>query len=58
LFVRVSVARTSGRHNNYVTIEQAPGDSDADLFVKAVREYRYRHGDNEQIVAIDLLPNQ
>jgi hypothetical protein len=60
LLVRVSVltphART--RHTNYVTIEQAPTDTDADLFVKAVREYRHRHGPTERIAAIDLFPNQ
>ena len=59
LLVRVSLLRTHGtRHNNYVTIEQTASDSDADLFVKAVREYRYRHGPTERIAAIDLFPNQ
>jgi hypothetical protein len=58
LLVRVSLVRSQGRrHNNYVTIEQAPSDTDADLFVKAVREYRHRHGPTERIAAIDLLPN-
>jgi hypothetical protein len=60
LLVRLSVltphART--RHDSYVRIERTASDSDADLFLKAVREYRHGHGNVEQIVAIDLLPNQ
>ncbi|HEY7427127.1 MAG TPA: hypothetical protein VH682_23030 [Gemmataceae bacterium] len=60
LLVRLSVLTPHGRtrHNNYVTIERTTSDSDADLFVKTVREYRHGHGYIEQIVAIDLLPNQ
>jgi hypothetical protein len=58
LLVRVAVltphART--RHNSYVEIERSASDSDADTFLKAIREYRRRHSDIEQIVAIDLLP--
>jgi len=60
LLVRIAVltphART--RHDSYVRIERAERDTDAHLFVKAVREYRTLHGETEQIVAIDLLPNQ
>ena len=60
LLVRLSVltphART--RHDTYVRIERRASDSDADVFVKAVREYRYLHGNVEQIVAIDLYPGQ
>jgi hypothetical protein len=60
LLVRLSVltphART--RHDSYVQIERSASDSDADTFAKAIREYRQRHGASEQIVAIDLLPNQ
>jgi hypothetical protein len=41
-----------------VRIERAASDTDADLFVKAVREYRRLHGIVEQIAAIDLLPEQ
>jgi hypothetical protein len=41
-----------------VEIERSASDSDADTFAKAIREYRRRHGNSEQIVAIDLLPGQ
>lgn len=60
LLVRLSVLTPHGRtrHDSYVRIERTASDSDADLFVKAVREYRHGHGDIEQIAAIDLLPNQ
>jgi hypothetical protein len=58
--VRLSVltphART--RHVCYVQIERSASDSDGDTFAKAIRAYRQRHGASEQIVAIDLLPNQ
>jgi hypothetical protein len=60
LLVRLSVLTPHARrrHDTYVRIERAASDTDAELFVKVVREYRHRHGDVEQIVAIDLLPGQ
>ncbi len=60
LLVRLSVLTPHARrrHDTYVRIERTASDTDADLFVKAVREYRYLHGNVEQIVAIDLLPGQ
>jgi len=59
LLVRVTVRRANnGRHNTYVKIERTVAESDADTFAKAIREYRYLHGDTERIVAIDLYPNQ
>ena len=60
LLVRLSVLtpHVRRRHDTYVHIERAASDNDADLFCKAVREYRRGHGNVEQIVAIDLLPGQ
>jgi hypothetical protein len=46
------------RRNAYVRIERTADDPDEALFVKAVREYRHRHGGVMQIVAVDLFPNQ
>jgi hypothetical protein len=53
--VRLSVRPPHGgaRRNAYVRIERT---ADEALFVKAVREYRHRHGGVMQIVAIDLQP--
>ena len=58
LDVRLTVRPPSGgtRRNAYVRIERTADDADEALFVKAVREYRHRHGGVMQIVAIDLHP--
>jgi len=59
LLVRVTVRRANnGRHNCYVRIEQRPADDDTALLLKALGEFRRCHGPTEQVVAIDLYPNQ
>lgn len=59
LLVRVSVIRphSGTKHSTYVTIEAGPGDSDVTLFLRAIGEYRHRHGSTARIAAVDLLPN-
>jgi hypothetical protein len=58
LDVRLTVRPPHGgaRRNAFVRIERTADDPDEALFVKAVREYRHRHGSVMQIVAIDLHP--
>ena len=58
LLVRVSVARSAGRHDYYVHIEQRPTDDDAAVLLKVLGEFRHLHGPTERVVAIDLFPNQ
>lgn len=60
LSVRVSflTPQAGTRKDTFVRIERRSDEDDAAVFLKAIGEYRYRHGLTCRIAAIDLHPGQ